>query len=60
MKKSVVIACFLFVGVFTTQTVFSQSEKPDNMLVEELISKKEALIKSLVTALEFSYTTGLR
>ena len=49
MKKSVVIACFLFVGVFTTQTVFSQSEKPDNMLVEELIAKKRSFNK------EFSY-----
>lgn len=49
MKKSVAVACLLFVGFFTSQTVFSQSEKSDTMLVEELISKKRSFNK------EFSY-----
>ena len=50
MKKSVALACLLFVGFFTTQTVFSQSEKSDTMLVEELISKKRSKFNK-----EFSY-----
>ena len=49
MKKSVAVACLLFLGFFTTQTVFSQSEKSDTMLVEEVISKKRSFNK------EFSY-----
>ena len=49
MKKSVAVACLLFVGFFTTQTVFSQSEKSDTLLVNELISKKRSFNK------EFSY-----
>ena len=49
MKKSIVLGCLLFVGFFTTQTVFCQSEKSDIMLVNELISKKRSFNK------EFGY-----
>jgi hypothetical protein len=49
MKKSIVLGCLLFVGFFTTQSVFSQSEKSDIMLVNELISKKRSFNK------EFGY-----
>tara|TARA_B100000787_G_scaffold170188_1_gene164690 strand:+ start:7320 stop:7688 length:369 start_codon:yes stop_codon:yes gene_type:complete len=49
MKKSIILGCFLFVCIFTTQTIFSQSEKSDNKLVSEFISKKRAFNK------EFSY-----
>ena len=59
MKKSVVIAYFLFVGIFTTQTVFSQSEKSDTMLVEELISKKRSFNKEFGYGFRIQLYNGL-
>ena len=49
MKKTVIISCLFFVGFLTSQTIYSQSIKPDSVLINELISKKRSFNK------EFSY-----
>ena len=49
MKKIVIISCLFFVGFLTSQTIYSQSIKPDSVLINELISKKRSFNK------EFGY-----
>ena len=49
MKNSVLKVCIIFVVFLTTKPSFSQSEKSDNTLINELISKKRSFNK------EFSY-----
>ena len=49
MKKTVIISCLFFVWFLTSQTIYSQSIKPDSVLINELISKKRSFNK------EFSY-----
>ena len=49
MKNSVLKVCIILVVFLTTKPSFSQSEKSDNTLINELISKKRSFNK------EFSY-----
>ena len=49
MKKSVFKICFFLVVFFSSKTTYSQSEKSDNTLINELISKKRSFNK------EFGY-----
>tara|TARA_B110000003_G_scaffold267739_2_gene296358 strand:- start:6150 stop:6518 length:369 start_codon:yes stop_codon:yes gene_type:complete len=45
MKNSIIIFCFLIINFLFTESLFSQSKKTDNKLVEELISKKRIFNK---------------
>jgi len=49
MKNSVLKVCIILVVFLTTKPSFSQSEKSDNTLINELISKKRSFNK------KFSY-----
>tara|TARA_R110000787_G_scaffold137226_2_gene249999 strand:- start:3467 stop:3835 length:369 start_codon:yes stop_codon:yes gene_type:complete len=45
MKKSILLISFLTITFFSSQPVFSQSDKTDTELINELISKKRAFNK---------------
>lgn len=49
MKKLISTICLFLVFFFTTKITYSQSEKSDNTLINELISKKRSFNK------EFGY-----
>ncbi len=45
MKKLILLFTFLVGGVYTSQTVYSQSKKTDNELINNLIIKKKEFNK---------------
>jgi len=45
MKKPILLFYFLTISILTSQAVFSQSEKSDNKLINDLITKKRAFNK---------------
>ncbi|MEN8858647.1 MAG: SPOR domain-containing protein [Flavobacteriaceae bacterium] len=45
MKKPILLFYFLTISILASQAVFSQSEKSDNELINDLISKKRAFNK---------------
>lgn len=49
MNNSILTVCFFLVVFLTTKPTYSQSEKSDNILINELITKKRNFNK------EFSY-----
>ena len=46
---SIFLSCLFFVGFFTSQIIYSQSQKQDSTLINEFISKKRSFNK------EFGY-----
>ena len=59
MKKTVIISCLFFVSFLTSQTIYSQSIKPDSVLINELISKKRSFNKEFGYGFRIQLYNGL-
>ena len=59
MKNSVLKVCIILVVFLTTKPSFSQSEKSDNTLINELISKKRSFNKEISYGFRIQLYNGI-